>query len=438
MNVQKRNHKFEAKINILNKRSHTRQINLNFTPRSRDRKYTNVRVMMKYLYLLLITLLIGCNESYQKTKNSATKAPLALQGYEDALTPIQYAQGFEIKTQGYITYVQVKSPWPNAKAPFTYALISKQHKKELKDSLDYLRSTFDALIFTPVDKVIATSTTQIPAFELLEVSDHLIGFPGTDYISSPAIRARIESGQIKELGTNESLNEEVIITSGADLFMGFGVSSQSKSYTTISKAGLPVVYNGDWVEETPLGKAEWIKFMGAFFEKQQEADHIFNTVVDEYHKAKKLALKATSQPTVISGSMFKDIWYAPAGDSWLAQFFSDANANYLWKDTDGTGSLSLNFETVLMKARATDYWIGSGQFTNYSQLKQTNPHYEQFEFFKQKNIFTYALSIGDKGGMLYYELAPTRPDMVLKDIIHILHPDLLPDYTTVFFKPLQP
>lgn len=394
--------------------------------------------MIKYLCLLLIVVLIGCKESSQKTKSLETKLPLVSQNKEDTITGIQYAQGFQIKTQGKITFVQVNSPWPNAKTPFTYVLINKRYKEALKDSLDYFRNTYDALIFTPVDRVIATSTTQIPAFNLLEVSDHLIGFPETDYISSPMIRKRIESGQIKELGTNETLNEELIIASQADLFIGFGVSGQNKSYSTIAKAGIPVVYNGDWVEETPLGKAEWIKFMGAFFAKQQEADRIFNTVVTEYNNAKKLAANATVQPTVISGSMFKDIWYVPAGESWLAQFFKDANANYLWQDSSGKGSLSLNFETVLLKARTTDYWIGSGQFTSYKQLEQSNPHYQQFDFFKQRNIYTYALSMGDKGGMLYYELAPTRPDMVLKDIIYILHPNLLPNYNTVFFKPLQP
>lgn len=394
--------------------------------------------MIKHLCFLLVAILIGCKESHQKAEASETKVFPALQANLDTVTSVKYAQGFEINTKGYITYLKIKSPWPDAKTPFIYALVNKQHKEKLKDSIDYLRDNFDALIFTPVENVIATSTTHIPAFELLEVSDHLIGFPETDYVSSPTIRKRIESGQIKELGANESLNEEVIIASQPDLFIGFGVSGQNKSYNTISKAGIPVVYNGDWMEETPLGKAEWIKFMGAFFEKQQEADSIFNSVVTGYQKAKELAAKAISQPTVISGSMFKDIWYVPAGESWLAQFFKDANANYLWKDSSGSGSLSLNFETVLMKAQHADFWIGSGQFTSYNQLKETNPHYKQFDFFKQNNIYTYGLSTGDKGGMLYYELAPTRPDMVLKDIIHILHPNLSPNYTTVFFKPLQP
>lgn len=394
--------------------------------------------MIKYLCLLLVVALMGCNESQQKKESPSLEQTTTLQSTQDAEIAVLYAQGFTIKKQGHITFIQVKSPWPNANAPFRYALIEKKHKNQLKDSINYLRENFDAVVFTPVKRVAATSTTHIPAFELLDVSDHLIGFAETDFISSPELRKQVESGQIIELGSNESLNEEVIIAAQPELFIGFGVSNQNKSYATISKAGIPVVYNGDWVEETPLGKAEWIKFMGAFFGKSEQANQIFNTVVTEYNKAKKLALEATSRPTVISGSMFKDIWYAPGGESWLAQFFQDANASYLWKDSKGTGSLSLNFETVLMQARDTEYWIGSGQFISYSQLKQANPHYQQFNFFKKKKIFTYGLSTGDKGGMLYYELAPTRPDVVLKDIIHILHPNLLPNYTTVFFKPLQP
>lgn len=395
--------------------------------------------MIKHLCSILAVLLISCKQSPEKLKvsegqNISHDNHLSLPDEAE----VKYAQGFRISNQGSLTYIEVKSPWPDAEAPFTYVLISKDHKEQLKDSLPYLRSTYDGIVFTPVQSVIATSTTHIPAFELLDVSEHLIGFPGTDYISSPKLRERIKSGQIRELGKNESLNEEVIIAAEPDLLIGFGVSGQNKTYNTLSMAGIPVVYNGDWVEETPLGKAEWIKFMGAFFEKQQEADRIFNSVVSEYQKAKQLAKEATTQPTVISGSMFKDIWYAPAGESWLARFFKDANADYLWKDSSGSGSLSLNFETILTVGQHADFWIGSGQFTSYNQLKGMNSHYTQFDFFKKKKIYTYGLTTGDKGGMLYYELAPNRPDMVLKDIIHILHPELLPNYQTVFFKPLLP
>lgn len=395
--------------------------------------------MTKYLCLISVVLWISCKQSAEKLnvtqhQNTAAKK----QSSASVAAEVEYAKGFQMKVEGALTYIELKAPWPDADHSFTYVLINKDQKTQLKDSLDYLKNTFDALIFTPVQRVIATSTTHIPAFELLEVSESLIGFPGTDYISSPALRDRIKNGQIRELGKNESLNEEVIISAQPDLLIGFGVSGQNKTYNTLSKAGIPVVYNGDWVEETPLGKAEWIKFMGAFFEKQQEADRIFNSVVSEYQKATQLADNATHQPTVISGSMFKDIWYAPAGESWLAHFFKDANADYLWKDSRGSGSLSLNFETVLIKAKQADYWIGSGQFTSYDQLRGMNPHYTQFDFFEKKKIYTYGRTLGDKGGMLYYELAPTRPDVVLKDIIHILHPGLLPDHKPVFFKPLQP
>jgi iron complex transport system substrate-binding protein len=135
--------------------------------------------------------------------------------------------------------------------------------------------------------------------------------------------------------------------------------------------------------------------------------------------------------------MYKDIWYLPQGDSWAAQFIADANGNYIWKDTEGTGSLSLNLEAVLEKGKNAEYWIGPGQFTSLHQLKETHSVYPQFEAYKKGNVFSFTNKQGATGGVLYYELAPNRPDLVLKDIIKILHSDLLPDYKPYFFTKLN-
>ncbi|WP_417444790.1 ABC transporter substrate-binding protein [Joostella sp.] len=387
---------------------------------------------MKNLLFLTILLFLSCKETPKE--KTQTTPPHKIIEQNVTSTPISYAKGFSITKQDKITIIKVNAPWPSANKTFTYALVPEKDLKTI--SLD--DSLYDAIIKTPVKRMIATSTTHIPSIEALGIENTLIGFPGTDYISSKPIREKIEAGKVKELGLNESINTEVLINLEPDLVMGFTVEGENKTYQNIVNSGTPVVYNGDWVEATPLGKAEWIKFFGAFFNKEKLADSIFNNIAKSYNEAKALAANTDIKPTVFSGSMFKDIWYAPAGESWVAHFLNDANANYIWKDTFGNGSLSLNFESVLEKSKSADFWIGPGQFTSYSQLQDNNVHYTQFDAYANKKIYTYSLTTGATGGILYYELAPNRPDIVLKDIIHILHPEVLTDYEPVFFKPLQP
>jgi len=215
------------------------------------------------------------------------------------------------------------------------------------------------------------------------------------------------------------------------------VDGKNSTFSILQNAGIPVLYNSDWTETSPLGKAEWIKFFGALFNKEKQANSIFNTIETDYLLAKEIAATAKEKPTVISGAMFKDIWYMPQGESWGAQFIEDANGNYLWSDSKGTGSLSLSLESVLEKGHGADIWIGPGQFTRFEDLQNASQAYTQFNAFKNKEVYTYNLKKGEKGGSIYFELAPNRPDLVLKDMIKILHPELLPEHSLYFFNKLQ-
>jgi len=346
---------------------------------------------------------------------------------------VAYAKGFTIQKTADITIIRVTSPWPGAETTFTYALVPKE-----KAPLITLNAEeYDAIISVPVERIIVTSTTHIPALEALGALHKLVGFPQIQYISSNKTQARIQQGLIQELGINNQINTEMALSVEPDVVFGFGIDAQNSAYQTLQTSGIPVVYNGDWVEETPLGKAEWIKFFAPFFEKEKEAKHIFATIENNYLEAKTLAKNAISKPTVLSGSLYKDVWHLPGGNSWAAQFLEDAHAEYIWNKTPETGSLSLSIESVLEKAKTADFWISPSQFTTYSGLKAGNVHYTQFDAFEKREVYTFALTKGSTGGIEYYELGPSRPDLILKDLIHIFHPELLPSYKPYFFKPLQ-
>jgi len=345
-------------------------------------------------------------------------------------TSIAFAKGFSIEEKDGITVIHLKNPWPGADKTYLYALVP--NGKQLANAED-----FDAVVKTPVENIVVTSTTHIPSLEMLDASSSLIGFPNLDYISSETTRGLIDDGKITELGKNEAINTEVLIDLAPDVVVGFAVDGDNTTFGTIQKTGIPVLYNADWTETHPLGKAEWIKFFGALYGKEKEADSIFNKIKTDYQAARKVASKTTNQPTVLSGAMYKDVWYLPQGDSWAAQFIEDANATYLWEDTEGTGSIAANLETVLDKGQQADFWIGPGQFTSLGQMQEYHDVYTQFDAYINNKVYSFTTKKGATGGVLYYELAPNRPDLVLKDMIKIMHPEVLPDYELFFFSKLQ-
>ncbi|PHR74508.1 MAG: ABC transporter substrate-binding protein [Lutibacter sp.] len=345
-------------------------------------------------------------------------------------TSIKYAQGFEIEEFTNYKKLIINSPYKDSKQPLEYILTSKN------TDVSQFSST-DKIIQIPIKNIVVTSTTHIPMLELLEVEHTLIGFPNTKYVSSEKTRELIDTGKIKELGMDANLNTEVLIDLNPSVVIGFSVNGSNKSLTTVENTGIPVIYNGDWLEETPLGRAEWIRFFGILFDKEQKADSIFKNIENQYNTAKEIASKAKSQPTVLSGALFKDVWNLPAGESFVAQFLNDANTNYLWKGTKGKGSLQLNFENVLDKAQNADLWLAPGYFSSKEQMTQASEHYKQFDAFNNGDVYTFANKKGETGGVIYYELAPTRPDLVLKDIIKITHPELLTNYELVFFEKME-
>lgn len=372
-----------------------------------------------YFCLFITLLLVGCSDS----KNILGQSNLSE-------NTVKYAKGFSIHPYDGYSIVKITNPWPNAGKEFTYIL--KSANGIVPDSLSKFTQ-----IDVPLKSVIATSTTHIPSMEMLGVENTLIGFPQTNFISSPKFRKLIDEKKVKEIGDNQSINTEIVIDLQPDLIIGFGIDNNNPALENLQKSGLKVLFNGDWNETTPLGKAEWIKLIAALYQKEEMADSIFKNIEKDYLDTKKLAAKAKNKPTVLSGSMYESQWYLPNGESWNAQFMRDANSNYLWSGTKGTGSLSLSFETVLEKAVNAEFWIGPGGFNSYSEMTAANPHYASFNSFKNKNIYSYSSKKGSTGGVIFYELAPNRPDLVLKDFVKIFHPELLPDYELYFFEKLK-
>ena len=374
----------------------------------------------KVLLVCILFSFIGCQKNQKKGAINDTTAT----------NSIQFAKNLAIyKHQGY-TVVTVKNPWPDAVKNFTYIL--KEKNGIVPDSLKKYTQ-----IQVPLHSIVVTSTTNIPFLEMLGIEKSLVGFPHTDYVSSEKTRALIDAGSVKNVGQNEKLNIEQLIELAPELIVTFGIDNNNPTLENLQKSGLNVLIQADWMEQSPLGKAEWLKLYGALFGKEKEANILFDNIVKDYNDA--LALVATKKPTstVLYGSMYQDQWFVAKGSSWVAQFMKDAKADYLWSSLEGTGSLGLSFENILDKAKTANFWIATGSFKSLSELEKANPHYSQFDAFANKTIYTFEGKLGATGGTVFYELSPSRPDLVLKDYIKIFHPELLPNYTFTFAQKLN-
>lgn len=342
---------------------------------------------------------------------------------------IKYATGFSIQTTQTGHYLTITNPWPDAKETYRYKIVKKARAQHIPEP--------DAPTFiqVPLSRVILTSTTHVPPVVLLDKAATIKGFPGTDYISNTTVRKRIDAGKVTDVGSTEMLSIERIVTMQPQLVMGYGIANENETFTKIMAAGIPVLFNGDWTEEHPLGKAEWIKVFGLLYDKQEEAQRIFNEIETAYLTTK--ALVANLKPTtVMAGATWKDSWYLPYGNSWQGKLITDAGGDYIYKNTVGKGSLSYNIERVLKDAQPATIWIAPAQYTSYSNMLADQPAYALFNAFKNKQVYTFALTTGAKGGVTYYEEAAMRPDIVLKDLVSILHPEVKLAHTPYFFKPL--
>jgi iron complex transport system substrate-binding protein len=360
--------------------------------------------------------------SFFSCKESTTNKQINISKVENS---IKYAKGFDIQYFKNYKKLVIKAPYKDSKETFEFILS------------DTLLKNNSNSIKTPLNSIVVTSTTHIPMLELLQVESKLIGYPNTKYISSKKTRKLIDNGSVKELGNEERINTELLLNLNPDAVIGFSINSNNKMFTNIEQLGIPVLLNGDWLEETPLGRAEWIKFFGVLFNKEKVADSIFNVIETNYIEAKHSATKATTKPTIISGGLFKDIWNLPAGDSFEAAFLNDANTNYLWSATKGKGSLSLNIENVFEKGENAKLWIAPSFYSSLKQLEEANDIYSKFKAFKNKEVYSFVNNKGETGGIIYFELAPARPDLVLKDIIKIAHPNLMQDYEFTFYEKLK-
>jgi iron complex transport system substrate-binding protein len=373
-------------------------------------------------FIVLLVIISSCNNRKQDHADNVSRLPES--------TAVRYAEGFKVTPHKNATIVEVTYPFQGASSGYRYLLVQKgeeipEHDPDLK------------VIRVPLETIVCTSTTHIPLLDYLGETDRLIGFPTTDYISSAKMRKRIDEGKVQELGVDKGLNMELLAASKPALVMGYTMTGDYGQYKKMEDLGIPVAINAEYLEKHPLGRAEWIKFMALFFNKQKEADSVFNEIELSYLAAKAKVDSVSSRPTVLSGVVYGSAWFLPGGQNYASRLLQDAGCDYLWASDSSHGFLELSFESVYEKANKADLWIGVATMKSLQELENSDHRYARFKPFQQKQVYTYDARKGAKGGSEFLELGYLRPDIILNDLIKIAHPQLMADYELYFHKQLE-
>lgn len=340
----------------------------------------------------------------------------------------KYAGNFLLqKKEGY-TVLTVKQPWKNADNSLQYIAYPKNTKKP---------DGYEQAIFipTPVQSVACLSTTHVGMLDFVDATDQLTAMSGTKFVNNKKVLKRIESGLVKELGSSENLNYELLVKLNPEIILTYSLGSDNNS-KKMKELGLKPVVIAEYLDNSPLGRAEWVKFLAVLMGKETVTKKRFASIEQDYLQTKKL-VEQLPKPTVFTGLGFEGNWHVPEGKSYVATSIAEAGGNYQWKDKPGNGSLVLDFETVLNKAKQTDVWINVGMVNSKADILAVDDRYGAFKAFQQGKIFNGNARVSAGNGYDIYESAVVFPNVVLKDLITIFHPDVLPDHTLYYYKQLN-
>lgn len=379
--------------------------------------------------LLCILCVTSCGlKSRQTTTESSSETGYSPVTTDTAATIVPcYAKGYTVKyLPHHVRLVDIHDPQKESSSTFHYALVPKGIKPVGIPS-DY------TVIEAPVEHVMCMTSLQLSNFIRLDACDYVVGITSTRHLFNKEMNERLKSGETVKIGIEGNFDNEVIMSMNPDVI--FISPFKRGGYDAMREIGIPLVPHLGYKEMTPLGQAEWIKFIGMFIGQEVEANEKFAAIEKRYNELKELAANVKKRPMVFSGEIRGGNWYAVGGKSFLAELFRDAGADYFLKDDPRSGGVTLDFETVYSQAESADYWriVNSydGTFT-YDALKSLDPRYADFRAFREKGVVY--CNMREKP---FYESMPMQPEIVLEDLIHAFHPDLLPDYKPTYYELLK-
>lgn len=374
---------------------------------------------MLFIVVFLAGGLYGCSD---EPDNSRTETPLQSKDVladKAAEAALSYAKGFTLHDHGGFKTLIVTVDLEGRKDTFHYLLLPK--KAPVPEGFD------DHLtIRTPVERIALFSTTHIGYIDLLGCSDRIIGVARPEYVNTASLLERIRKGDISEIGMPFSPNAEVILELNPEVIVATAFPPSRKTdHQAIVKSGIPVVVVAEWLEQSPLGRAEWIKLYAALFDREELAKEKFSGIKQSYDALAALTDTVTHHPSIIPGMPFKDSWFVPGGKSYVATLLKDAGAHYHWNDRAKTGSIKMDMEAVYPVALEAEFWLNPGTVLSLDELLARDARFKDFLSVKTGKVYNNNKQLNPAGGNAYWEQGVVQPDRILEDLIRILHPGIL-------------
>ncbi len=341
----------------------------------------------------------------------------------------RYAEGFRIDTAEGLWRTTVLHPWQGKDQKVFSYFLAKGRERAAADA---------PLLRIPVQRVIVTSTTHVAFLKVLGKSNTIAGISGTDFVYDPEVRARIAAGKIKEIGHDESMDYELILHLQPDVIFLYGIGpSTLEQVTRLTRLGIPAVVVGDYLEHTPLGRAEWLRFFGAFFDEEPSARHYLDSLAERY-EGHCLPDTLSSRPLILTGLPWNETWYVPGGRSLTATLIHDAGGRYVWEDLPTADAYPMDIEKVFHRGGHADIWINCGSATSLRGILRVDDRLALFRPFREKRIYNNDRRMSPGGGNDYWEGGVVHPDMLLDDLRQIFHPVTMPaGRSLVYYRQIE-
>lgn len=297
-------------------------------------------------------------------------------------------------------------------------------------------------IDVPSGALVTLSTTQLPALSQLGLLDQLVAVDSGYYISTADVLDRIAAGTISEVGFGAEINIERVLELAPDLVMSYGFNPATDAHPVLLEAGIFTALDASWRELSPLGRAEWLKFAALFYNREADANALYDEIADQYDAVKQLAasVSADDRPSVLINSFlgYADAWFIPGSATYVGQLVRDAGGELLLAQADSTGSQALGFEVVYDGGLDANIWL-TETFGLYSgaDLLALDSRFGDFAAFQSGAIWNNNRDENANGGNNYYEWGVTQPHLVLADLLAIFHPELLPEHEFAFYHQLE-
>lgn len=373
----------------------------------------NVNKMIKqsiYTFILFSLLFLTSCISNKKTSLEAFN--------QDIYTP-EYAAGFKIlgATNVQSTLIQVFNPWQGSKEVEMSYFISRNGEQA---PTGFTGPTIPA----GAKRIVCMSSSYIAMLDALGQVNRIVAVSGIDYVSNPYILAHKDS--IKDMGPE--MNYELLLGLKPDIVLLYGIGDAQTAITDkLKELSIPYIYMGEYLEESPLGKAEWMVVLSELTDSREKGIEIFSEIPKRYLSLKALTESVGQCPTVMFNMPWNDSWVMPSTKSYMAQLVADAGAEYIYKENSSNSSTPIGLETAYGLIQKADYWINVGSATSLDELKTVNPKFADAKAVRERTVYNNNLRLTPTGGNDYWESAVIRPDVVLRDLIHIFHPELVPD-----------